>query len=78
MASGFRVGARVRLKVTNPPCCGFGDPRKYGVILGRGKDRVKWSVQLEGEGKPIDIREEDLMLVEEPGTGSIIRSKQPD
>ena len=75
MATGFKAGARVRLKVSNPPCCGFGDPRKYGEIIAKGRDGVKWQVQLEGEGKPIDIREEDLTVVQEPETGSIIRSR---
>jgi hypothetical protein len=75
LATGFKAGARVRLKVSNPPCCGFGDPRKYGEIIAKGRDGVKWQVQLEGEGKPIDIREEDLTVVQEPETGSIIRSR---
>jgi hypothetical protein len=64
MAVQFKAGSHVRLKVTNPPCCGFGDPRKYGVILGRGKDGVKWRVQFEGESQPVDIREEDLTLAD--------------
>ncbi len=63
--SQFKTGSQVRLKVTNPPCCGFGDPRKYGVVLSRGKDGVKWRVQFEGESQPIDVREEDLTLVDE-------------
>jgi len=64
----FRVGARVRLKVSNPPCCGFGDPGKYGEIAGRGKDGVKWRVRFEGEAGSIDVREEDLTIVVEPGS----------
>ena len=61
----LKTGSQVTLKVTNPPCCGFGDPRKYGVILGRGKNGVKWRVQFEGESQPIDVREEDLTPAEE-------------
>lgn len=64
MEAQFQVGARVRLKVSNPPCCGFGDPRKYGEIVGKGKDGAKWCVRFEGEGTPIDVREEDLSIVE--------------
>lgn len=64
MEAQFQVGARVRLKVSNPPCCGFGDPRKYGEIVARGKDGGKWCVQFDGEGTPIDIREADLTIVE--------------
>ena len=67
MRSQFRVGAQVRLKVSNPPCCGFGDPRKYGEIVDRGKDGVKWSVRFDGEYRPIDVREEDLTIIEEFG-----------
>jgi hypothetical protein len=63
MPPSFGVGARVKLKVSNPPCCGFGDPGKYGEITGRGKDGVKWRVRFEGEAAPIDVREEDLTLV---------------
>ena len=64
MESGFKVGARVRLKVSNPPCCGVNDPRKYGEIVGKGRDGVKWSVQLESEDKPRDIREQDLEILD--------------
>jgi hypothetical protein len=64
MGGQFQAGSRVRLKVSNPPCCGFGDPRKYGEIVGKGRDGVKWRVQFEEEDKPIDVREEDLTIVE--------------
>ena len=63
MESEFRVGARVRLQVSGPPCCGV-DFRKYGEIRGRGKDGVKWSVQFEDRDKPIDVREQDLEVLE--------------
>ncbi len=61
---GFKVGSRVKLKVTKPPCCGV-EPKVDGIILGRAKDGIKWKVQIEVEGKPKDIRAEDLFLVDE-------------
>ena len=61
--AGFKAGSRVKLKVTKPPCCGV-EPKVDGVILGRGKDGIKWMVQIEGEDKPKDIRSEDLFLVD--------------
>ena len=65
MESGFKVGSRVRLKVSNPPCCGVVDPRKYGEIVNKVSDGAKWSVHLEGEDKPRNIREQDLELLDE-------------
>ena len=64
MGIPFQVGTRVKLKVSYPPCCGADDPGKYGEITGKGRDGVKWQVQFEGEDKPIDVREEDLTIVE--------------
>lgn len=64
MAVQFQVGARVKLKVSNPPCCGFGDPRKDGEIVAKGKGEGKWRIQFKGESTPIDVREADLTLVE--------------
>jgi hypothetical protein len=61
--AGFRAGARVKLKVTKPPCCGV-EPKVDGVILGRAKDDTKWTVQIEGDDEPKDIRFEDLFLVD--------------
>ena len=61
--AGFKAGARVELKVTKPSCCSF-EPKVEGVILGRAKDGVKWTVQIEGEDEPKDVRFEDLLLVD--------------
>ena len=60
--AGLKTGARVKLKITKPPCCGV-EPRAYGVILGRAQDGTKWTVQIEGESQTKDIRSEDLSLV---------------
>jgi hypothetical protein len=61
--AGFKVGSRVKLKVTKPPCCGI-EPKVDGVILNRAKDGIKWTVQIESEDKPKDIRSEDLFLLD--------------
>lgn len=62
--AGFKVGARVKLKMSPPPCCGY-EVRVHGVIVGKGKDGIKWSVHIDGETKLIDVRSEDLLLLEE-------------
>ncbi len=61
--AGFKVGSRVKLKVTKPACCGI-QPKVNGIILSRAKDGIKWTVQIEGECQPKDIRFEDLFLLE--------------
>ena len=61
--AGFKSGARVELKVTKPLCCGF-EAKTEGVILGRARDGVKWTVQIEGTSEPMDIRFEDLILID--------------
>jgi len=60
--AGLNVGVRVKLKVTKPPCCGF-EPKVYGIIVGKGRDGIKWRVQFEGESEPMDVRAEDLLLL---------------
>ena len=64
--AGFKAGARVKLKITKPPCCGV-EPKVHGVILGRAQDGIKWTVQIEGESQTKNVRPEDLSLVERLG-----------
>lgn len=65
MAAEFKIGDKVKLKVTNPPCCGFGNPQKPGRIIKEGRSEGKWQVQFDCDAKPIDVREEDLLSTED-------------